>query len=197
MRIPFNVKWKPQIESGEYKVFAHEHEEQEVRIVCWDNKGEYPIVALIDNEPEKFDKHGRVPGGNRGGEFSLFIVTQEEEMTEFEKQLFKIRHIGKRDMYSDQEWQTLRNESAKLLSLAREELIANDTVLKEYAEVSREQGKAEALKDLPRWKRAAGYCFVGQSIMYDALGFYKSSTTKPGCCYITYESLRMLPGFNE
>ena len=46
MRKQFDIKYRPQIESGEYKVFAHEHEEQEVRIVCWDNKGEYPIVAL-------------------------------------------------------------------------------------------------------------------------------------------------------
>lgn len=85
MKIKFDMKYRPQIESGEYKVFALEHEEQEARIVCWDNKGDYPIIALVDNEPEKFDKHGRIPGGNRGGEFSLFIITPEPELSEDER----------------------------------------------------------------------------------------------------------------
>ena len=117
-RIPFDIKFRPQIESGEYKVVAHEHEEQEVRIVCWDNKGEFPIVALIDNEPEKFDKHGRVPGGNRGGEFSLFIVTPVEELTEFEADVMVILL----EFVEEVDANDVKRISKELLELAKKEL---------------------------------------------------------------------------
>ena len=51
-KIPFNVKFKPQIESGEYKVETRDG--RPVRIICWDKK-EYdgqrerqtPIVYLL------------------------------------------------------------------------------------------------------------------------------------------------------
>lgn len=125
MKIPFDIKFRPQIESGEYKVFAHEHEEQEARIVCWDNKGGYPIVALIDNEPEKFDKHGRVPGGNRGEEFSLFIITPKPELSEFEQEYIRLYKEGYADgkagskPISDD---NLKEYAAELLNLARKEL---------------------------------------------------------------------------
>lgn len=154
MKIPFDIKFRPQIESGEYKVFAHEHEEQEARIVCWDNKGEYPIVALVDNEPEKFDIHGRVPGGNRGGEFSLFIVTPEEEMTEFEEA------VGAEIFdppFNAEQVKVIKEESAKLLVFARNEIVKSGYAIIEgehYLEEWRknyERGKAEALRGLPMW----------------------------------------------
>lgn len=164
-KIQFDIKYRDKIESGEYKVVAHEHEEQDARIVCWDNKGEYPIVALIDNEPEKFDKHGRVPGGNRGGEFSLFIVTPEPELSEFEKAVDAI--------YESCNVKELRvkDKAAELLDLAKKELCESGEVTDWYAkgkaealrEIEQdpessyafkrgvEYGKEEALKDLPRW----------------------------------------------
>ena len=131
-KIPFSIDYRPQIESGEYKVFAHEHEEQEARIVCWDNKGEYPIVALVDNEPEKFDKYGRVPGGNRGGEFSLFIVTPEEEMSEWQR--FISACLQKHGLLDCGAADRIAKESAaELLSLASEQFIKDGYVIEKKA----------------------------------------------------------------
>lgn len=47
MIIPFNIKYRPQIESGEYKVRTASG--KPARIVCWDMKTQWdsPIVALI------------------------------------------------------------------------------------------------------------------------------------------------------
>lgn len=158
MKIPFDIKFRPQIESGEYKVFAHEHNEQEVRIVCWDNKGEYPIVALIDNEPKKFDKQGRVSGGNRGGEFSLFIVTPEPELSEFENSIFKLlRQYKECDIPLTPEnikaeasmlWQDFEKYFFIIYGKEGE----GDSALRSFYYRGLADGKAEVLKDLPKWR---------------------------------------------
>lgn len=47
MIIPFNIEYRPQIESGEYKVLTASG--KPARIVCWDMKTQFgdPILALI------------------------------------------------------------------------------------------------------------------------------------------------------
>lgn len=54
MIIPFNIKYRPQIESGEYKVRTASG--KPARIVCWDFKTQLgdPILALIQ-EPKGED----------------------------------------------------------------------------------------------------------------------------------------------
>lgn len=215
MRIPFDIKYRPQIESGEYKVFAHEHEEQEARIVCWDNKGEYPIVAIIDNDPEKFDKHGRVPGGNRGGEFSLFLVTPEEELTEFEQQIENLLNLALSEGHAGTTIENTKRVAAELLELAEKELeeevpemefIPIENTL-EYKAGFR-AGEAEALKDLPRWKKIRDNgCVDADGDTYtDCLcllkrGYYQvmSSGTRVGgeIRYLSIRDLEKLPGFKE
>lgn len=119
-----------------------------VRIVCTDADGLYPIIGLVDNKiPLPCGKDGRPPyiGGGGG---TLFLVTPEPELSEFEKACMKLYNEGRDDGFSGDK---LSNESVKesaseLLALAREELFANDAVLKEYAEVARKQGKAKALR---------------------------------------------------
>lgn len=53
MKIPFDIKYRPQIESGEYKVFLKNG--NPVRILAWDLPGEYPIAAAdwpLNNETD-------------------------------------------------------------------------------------------------------------------------------------------------
>ena len=250
MKIPFDIKFRPQIESGEYKVFAHEG--QEARIVCWDNKGEYPIVALVDNEPEKYDIHGRVPGGNRGGEFSLFIVTPEEEMTPFEKGFLERVFHQKAEDLDEQNKEIFLEDARYVLALAREQFIKDGYVIekkafhdavenisdKHLAEMSVQYslhckvedgtrhaimnweafqkvaqrfidiGKAEALNDLPRWKRIRDNgCVDADGDTYTdclcllKLGWYQVMTpgTKVGgeIRYLSIRDLEKLPGFND
>ena len=207
MKIPFDIKFRPQIESGEYKVETFSG--YPVTIYRWDfdDDARTPIMGSYVFE----DNKEYVGAWNEEGHFDLmspndldlFVITPGPELSEFEKAVglnifdepFEERHI-----------KVIKEESAKLLALARKELEPEvlerlEVAYKNQDEVvyenGKREGKAEALKDLPRWKTAVGYCFVGLSIMYDDHGFYKSSTTKPECRYINYESLRMLPGFNE
>ena len=44
-KIPFDIKYRPQIESGEYKVETGD--KKRVRIICWNRKvNDSPVVAL-------------------------------------------------------------------------------------------------------------------------------------------------------
>lgn len=53
-RIPFDIKYRPEIEAGKYLVETREGEP--VRIICWDRRGVEPIVALIgDGRLEEVD----------------------------------------------------------------------------------------------------------------------------------------------
>ena len=119
-RIPFNLKFRPQIESGEYKVETKVG--CPVRIVCWDMACELPILGLVllnDEKAEEMAVGFTNEGTNLLGEplyDKLFIVTPEEELTEFEKAV--------KDMikpYAEWPDDIFKEESAKLLFLAREQ----------------------------------------------------------------------------
>ena len=194
MKIPFDIKYRPQIESGEYKVETRDG--RKARIIHWDLNCTSPIVAVMDS-------HIDIPGeivdvfSVSGMAFDdlespsdLFIVTPEEEMTEFEKACMKLYNEGRDDGLSGDKLsnESVKESAAELLTLAREELFANDTVLKEYAQVSRKQGKAEALKDLPRWNESRGIYSDGW--IYEGFLYYKNHS-------IQLSSLEKLPGFKE
>lgn len=52
-KIPFNIKYRPQIESGEYKVVTREDRPVEIRI--WDLKGDFPVVGVYFDEKNNRD----------------------------------------------------------------------------------------------------------------------------------------------
>ena len=87
MKIPFDIKYRPQIESGEYKVETRDG--MPVRIVCWDKKAddEDCIVALVTVNGDKertvhFNCSGRyTPIGHQ----EFIIITPEPELSEDEK----------------------------------------------------------------------------------------------------------------
>lgn len=88
-KIPFNIKYRPQIESGEMKVVTRRGEP--VEIVYWDAVGKNPIVAIIDRKPVKYSNDGHPHSLFLGVDFDsdLFVLTSDEpEMSEFEKKLF-------------------------------------------------------------------------------------------------------------
>ena len=48
-KIPFDIKYRPEIEAGKYKVFFAE---KPARIICWDKKSSRDgtiVVALVDD----------------------------------------------------------------------------------------------------------------------------------------------------
>lgn len=87
MKIPFDIKYRDKIESGEYKVETRDG--RPVRIVCYDRKYGYPIMALATEA----DGHEIYVNCNFDGRESriyewpadLFIVTPEPEQSEDER----------------------------------------------------------------------------------------------------------------
>lgn len=167
-RIPFNIKYRPQIESGEYKVITNDG--HNVRIICWDKRtsGEECIVALVSGEEggEKtlhYTKEGYCTSST--DEFrkrDLFIVIPEKELTEFEGRLVKFYNdrdsitcdkdgvFNRHDVY-----ELLHSAASELLSLARKEFAkeykggseANEKTISAYCS-GYEAGKADAFNDI-------------------------------------------------
>ena len=85
MRKQFDIKYRPQIESGEYKVETRDG--KHVRILCYDANNIVPIVALVTfNDGSEGACHYYSNGAMYCEEnpLDLFIVTPEEELTDFE-----------------------------------------------------------------------------------------------------------------
>lgn len=211
MRIPFDIKYRPQIESGEYEVIYLSYntkEESPVRIICWDCDNEYFIVALIINSAG----HERVAvfqeegiDNNHPHQGTLLIVTPEEELSEFENRLCEILDSAINYQIHSTHEETIKDVkklAPELLAIAREQLIKDGYVIekkafndneavehisdKHQAEMSIQYsthckiedgtrhavmnwdtfqkvaqkfidiGKADALKDLPRWGLSIG-----------------------------------------
>ena len=81
-KIPFDIKYRPQIESGEYKVILDCNVEAE--ILTWDKPGEYPIVCMAKKEgaiPFRTNNNGKAYHFPEGANYSdLFIVTPEKDL---------------------------------------------------------------------------------------------------------------------
>ncbi len=225
MRIPFDIKYRPQIESGEYKVETRDG--RLARIICWDANCYTPIVFLATEYDDLDDMDREYPYScnNFGRNFSvnhpndLFIVTPEEELTEFEKELESFyNHHLQVCSYDNQGTveDSLHDGASKLLALARKELLSEKMFIEQTYnpdinkahELGRKEGimlgKAEALKDLPRWKKwGNGACGNGIgipiAIVKRELGNYKlvDSLGIQDEQYIMLSDLEKLPGFKE
>lgn len=136
MKIPFDIKYRPQIEAGKYKVVTRDG--RDVRILCWDADQFYPICAqfrlcagtLI---ARYFDCNGIFEGSDETENgYDLFLVPAEPELTDFEKCVKECLEYDT-EVASDGDFLEATKEYAKeLLALARKEIE----------------------KDLPRWKKA-------------------------------------------
>lgn len=146
---------------------------REVRIVCWDLPGEYKIIGVTDESDNGYTiLNKKIDGtGETSNITDLFFADEEEELTEFEKGLnyFLRDWIQRKDDYRTVEEAT-KESSKKLLDLARKELEKNyytkvlddRMVLKSElhatdVQTAYDMGKQDALKDLPKWKKANEY----------------------------------------
>lgn len=146
-KIPFSIDYKPQIESGEYKVKTRFGEP--VEIVKWDCRGDYPILACIfDGDTDDsafFSNDGK---GMSGSEDVLYIITPEPELTKFEKAVKNMM-----SPYVKMPDEIHKEKAAELLELARKELIEEQYTSDPRKTDLYKLGKEEALKDLPKWKK--------------------------------------------
>jgi len=178
-KIPFDIKYRPQIESGEYKLETKDG--RQVRVVCWDVKNSYSkvhddILALVKSKGGTenalfYAQNGYcLSDSSRVGRKDLFIVTPEPELSKFDdcvRRLIDMAHsLGKDHSYNTDKDALFERYSAELLSLAREQFV----------------------KDLPRWKKKE-----------DSIGYYCSCGFLVSDGYeISISELRKkLPGFKE
>lgn len=127
-KIQFNIKYRPQIESGEYIVKTRSG--NPVRIICWDRDSSTPICALItrDNGPEDYiwtNKEGR--NMKIETDDDLFIITPDPDINEFEKACIQLYEEGRADGVSGEKLDdaALKESIAEILRLARKELKEN------------------------------------------------------------------------
>ena len=118
-KIPFHVKYKPQIESGEYKVETRSG--KNVRIICWDKIG-LPIIALVGDADDIviYNRDGTT-GQQMQLPSDLFIVTPEEELTEFEQEISDIVEYCK-EHGEHVAFDYAKRHAKTLLALAKKEL---------------------------------------------------------------------------
>lgn len=198
IRIPFDIKYRPQIESGEYRVETQAG--CPVRIVCWDMACELPILGLVLLNDEKAEETA-VGFTNEGTNLlgdplydKLFIVTPEEELTEFEKAIKRaFICIGCGSVSNG----IIKDTADELLALARKQLIEEQYTSDPRKTDLYKLGKAEALKDLPRWKTInkddnaiVRIPYVGTNILGERMLYIGENA-------ISIRRLTKLPGFKE
>lgn len=177
MRKQFDIKYRPQIESGEYKVETRDG--RPAKIIYWEAKDCKPIIALIPQHLMKmevvlrFYADGQFSSNGKKTMCDLFIVTPEEEMSDFEQEVSDIVEYCKEHGENMAKGYAKRHAKS-LLSLAREQFIkdgyiiekkafhdavkkVDPKVMKEVSEkwdamkealrIEYERGKADALKD--------------------------------------------------
>ena len=161
-KIPFNVKFKSQIESGEYKVELRDG--RTVKIIYWEAKGPAPIIGLFMADDGYETATQAHPNGRWSddesyeSDYDLFLITPEQELTEFEKTLGFAMGFSLNDMEkSGDTIINIKEAASELLALARKELQPEidaeiEKAYKNADEVMYRKGKEDALKDLPRWR---------------------------------------------
>lgn len=115
--VPFDIKYRKQIESGIYRVFTRD--KQPARIICWDGElydGEQ-IVAIIDECVETYPITGKYNPQN--SDMDLFVeILDDVEYTEFESEVLKLCKAYKNNnMNLGSEVDFIKAGSSRLLSL--------------------------------------------------------------------------------
>ena len=149
-KIPFDIKFRPQIESGEYKVVNSYGEP--VRIICWDARIDFPngirpiiSLQLIDGKYEVVSDHlknGKIYSF-KDAPADLFIVTPDEEPRKFKikvSEFAEAYNLAATDFNSEEykacdgNLQLIIDKYATaLLDLAREQFIKDGYIIEKKA----------------------------------------------------------------
>ena len=192
-KIPFSIKFRPQIESGEYKVVTSDG--FPARIICWDSPidKDRPIICIVfDNQIEQYRVDGRFDY-HETTNYDLFLITKEPELSAFEKALKECVNV--RNPEKTMTDNGARNNATILRAIAFKEFKENEAEhIKELVEQKEkeayEMGKSEALKDLPRWDGNLKSSMVDEADVIGQWLYYKEHRIK-------LSDLEKLPGFND
>lgn len=170
------------------------------KVVFTEGLGKYPILAVIYDGDTTDSAWFTKDGKSYDGVYGLFIVTPEEEMTEFEKCLGFAMGFSLNDMKEncDETIKHIKDAAKELLAIARKQLIEERYTSDPQKTDLYKLGKAEALKDLPTWEKYphnAGEEPLVNGILQED-GSYKWRLYLNGY-KIEISDLEKLPGFKE
>lgn len=184
---------------------------REVSIERTDLRGHFPILAIISNNSEDYDipmtynNKGKNIDTECEGIADLFFADEEDELTEFEARIYNLINFS--DPYNYPSIKEVKEEAEILLDLARNELEANyytkvldDRVVFKSDLHDRdmqgayELGKQDALKNLPKWKKATEKKDLEKHIaILEENKVLLSNYLEEGDYYIDLEDLKALP----
>ena len=133
-KIPFNISYRNKIESGKVQVVTRN--DKPVRIVCWNAKGDNPIIGLVTEKSGNelcysFDINGISCEELISDSDALFILTEEShKLTDFEETLKGIVNRFGGDVMTEE---GAKNSGARLFEVARKQFE----------------------KDIPKWRKVA------------------------------------------
>ena len=192
MKIPFELKYRPQIESGEYKVEIGCNEPWPARIVCWDLNGNDLIVIVSNPEGREegliYTEDGRHKAYSPKIDSNLILVTPEPELTEFEYAMLRYIQDGYSAKSDDDVKAVTRKHSAELLAIARKELRDEIEFRGEEYQTGYKEGQADLLKDLPGWKKMRSDMYCEDSVLSN-----DRVELRLGSHYILVSDLEKLP----
>jgi len=202
MRKKFDIKYRPQIESGEYKVETEDGNPVVVMDWDWNHYGKHSIAVKVTCE-EKNLGYLYSDNGDPVTLFApdLFIVTPEPELTEFEKAFDNLAELYYSDKNPD-DVACCKEYAAELLEIGRKEIIKQGNIVIPVDDfnkrlcVAMEHARKEALKDFPRWKKCNPNTIIYSTkcnLIINGIGRY---IILDGYM-IDVDRLKKLPGFKE
>ena len=118
MKIPFDIKYRPEVESGEYKVINDNG--YPIDVIKWDAEfGGYPVVCLCGGMAYNYSRTGRCLDTDCS---NIWIVTPDPEPSEFEECFIKeIEEVHGAVVPLDKG--AIRSSCDKLLEIAKKEVM--------------------------------------------------------------------------
>ena len=206
-KIHFDIKYLDKIESGEYKVETRDGKTV-VGLKRQILHGTPLLYGIIEELEccEMWKEDGTANPKMKKDNNDLFVVIPEPELTKFEEAVYKVANYISPSSSPKDFKEQVRVFAAELLALARKELIKEGTSKNEMGtmlyDAGFEDGKAEALKDLPRWRKCAPSDIDDGTppawiVRFEAEREGNESKIVHNGYYIDFGSLERLPGFNE
>ncbi len=141
MKIPFDIKYKNDIETGKYKLVTREQcGTENIKILDWNAPGKQPIIGYYINDignsiPLTWAVDGSFYGTGEHNCRDLFIEVPDPELNEFEKKVKQVMKESQSLVGDEIDIRYIKEVSAKLYEVARKQ------VHKEIVEHAEEEAK--------------------------------------------------------
>ena len=172
MKREFNMSFKQDIIKGKVKVVTDCGEPAE--IVKWNCKGNYPILAVIDDGDTSDSCFYDEEGLSSSKKERIYVLTDEPELTEFEEEILMTiqdYELNKKDGFTDID--STKKHAKRILNAANK-------IIQE---------------DMPKWKVATENLSIGCLVWNKSRNFHLySDEVYEGELYISIADILRLPG---